>query len=251
MIKPLLRNAIETLVRRFDYRLTDVLSDPPGLAGACERLKARGFDPRTVIDVGVGPGTPWLYAAFPKARFELFEPNDAFRPAIEAETEGLDVGVHYCALGAEAAAQALEVNLATPTSSSMAGYRASYLSQGDGLDAPPTVTRHVDVRRLDDFGPFEGPVLLKLDVEGYEAHVLRGAARALQQVEVIISEVSVAQRTEAELPLGAFLAFVESLGFSLINIAEINAIRRGGPIAYLDAVFVRSDSPMRGGAGTA
>ena len=42
------------------------------------------------------------------------------------------------------------------------------------------VTRQVPVRTLDGFGPFEGPVLLKLDVEGYEGHVLRGAREMLR-----------------------------------------------------------------------
>lgn len=251
MVRSLFRHAIERLVRHYDYRLTDVMSDPPGLGGACEQLKLRGFAPRTVIDVGVGPGTPWLYAAFPLARFELFEPNGSFRPQIEASTRGLDVALHECALGEQADRLAIEIDAARPTSSSMAGYRERYLTGDSGGAAPATVTQVVDVRRLDEFGPFQGPTLLKLDVEGYEAHVLRGATRVLPQVDVIISEVSVASRTDAELPLGAFLAFVESLGFSLINIAEISAIRRGGPIAYLDAVFVRSDSALRGGLGTA
>ena len=49
--------------------------------------------------------------------------------------------------------------------------------------------------------------------------------------------------------LGAFLSLLESLGFAAVNIAEIVSMGRGGPIAYMDLVFVRNDSSMRYGKG--
>jgi hypothetical protein len=130
--------------------------------------------------------------------------------------------------------------------STMARYDGTY-AKAASRDKLTVVDRDVQVRTLDEFGPFAGPTLLKLDVEGYEGSVLKGATRTLQTVEVILSEVSVARRTESELSLGAYLSFLESLGFSAINIAEIDYFHRGGPIAYMDLVFVRSDNPMRYG----
>ncbi len=100
---------------------------------------------------------------------------------------------------------------------------------------------------LDEFGPFAGPTLLKLDVEGYEAKVLQGARETLYDVDVIISEVSVAPRTEVGLSMPAYLSLLESFGFAAINVADISLLGRGGPIAYMDVVFARSDSPMRFG----
>jgi FkbM family methyltransferase len=248
-MKSIARKAIEIVLNWFEYRLADKISDPTGLAGACERLKSRGFSPNTVLDVGVGPGTPWLYAAFPDAHFELFEPQDSFRPMIEQTTRELDAKVNFVALGPKPGTLTIQVNVANPTSSTLARYDDVYTkaSFGDG-PRPAMVERQVPVCTLDEFGPFEGPVLLKLDVEGYEAEVLAGALRTLQTVDVIISEVSVARRTEAELSIGGYISLLESLGFSAINIAEIAPLGRGGPIAYMDVVFVRSNSPMRYGA---
>lgn len=247
-MKNLVRRVIERFLLRYDYRIVDVLSDPPGLACACERLKAKGFMPRTVIDVGVGRGTPWLYEAFPTARFELFEAQSSFAPLVEQVTRGLDARVEYCALGAERMTATIRVEQDRPTSASMAGLTEEYLSAGDNDGS----CRHmfeqtVQVRRLDEFGPFEGPVLLKLDVEGFEAEVLKGATRVLDAVDVIISEVSVARRARDELSLAGYLGLLESLGFSMVNIAEIAQIGRGGPVAYMDLVFVRSDSTLRYG----
>ncbi len=237
---------LERVLERFDYRLVDNHADPAGLASACALLKKRGFSPRTVLDVGVGRGTPWLYEAFPQAHFELFEAIDSFAPMIAESTRGLDARVHFCALGEVPGTLTIDVNRETPTSSTMASYDADYLRNGTAGHALPAVDRReVQVRTLDEFGPFVGPVLLKLDVEGFEAHVLRGAARVLTDVDVVISEVSVVRRTQAELSLAGYLGLLESLGFSMINIAEISPMKRGGPIAYMDLVFVRSNSALR------
>lgn len=247
-MKALARRALERLLGRFDYRLADRRADPTGLAGACLRLKEQGFSPATVIDVGVGRGTPWLYAAFPEARFELFEPLESFRPAIDAAMQGLNAAVHFCALGPKPGSLTIQVNVGTPTSSSMARFddRYNLASYGNG-PWPQIEERKVDVRRLDDFGPFAGPTLLKLDVEGFESAVLEGARRTLDAVDVIISEVSVTRRTRAEPTFGGYLCLLESLGYSMVNIAEIAPFNRGSAIAYLDAVFVRSESPLRYG----
>jgi hypothetical protein len=46
---------------------------------------------------------------------------------------------------------------------------------------------------------------------------------------------------------GAYVGLLESLDFSVVDIAEIASLGRGGPIAYMDVVFVRSGSSMRYG----
>jgi FkbM family methyltransferase len=245
-MRAIARRAIERLLRHFEYRLTDVNAQPAGLERVCQQLTLRGFQPRTVIDVGVGTGTPWLYNSFPDAKFVLFEALDSFRSDIERIMAGRSSDIHFCALGEEPGRMAVQVNSEHPTSSSMARFHKAYrdVSTPFGL-RPSFIDREVEVRMLDEFLPLEGPALLKLDVEGFEYAVLRGATKALEDVEVIISEISVVRRTEMEPTFAGYLTLLESLGFSLINIAEIAPMIRGGPIAYLDAVFVRSNSPMR------
>lgn len=130
----------------------------------------------------------------------------------------------------------------------MARYSDRYVQAAQGgASRPTTVATEVDVFPLDEFGPFNGPTLVKLDVEGYEGQVVKGATRTLQEADVVISEVSVARRTDSELTISAFLTLMESLGFSLMNIAEVTQIGRGGPIGYMDIVLVRTESPMRYG----
>lgn len=240
------RHVIEKVLRRFEYRLADVEADPAGLEMACQRLRARGFIPRTVIDVGVGTGTPWLYRSFPESKFVLFEALDSFRGDVEKTTANLDAEVHFCALGEKPARMSIQVNTSHPTSSSMARYDRAYREVcEEGEQGPVFIDKGVEVRMLDEFLPFAGPALLKLDVEGFEESVLKGATVALRSVEIIISEVSIVKRTEMEPTLGGYVSLLESIGFSLMSIAEVAPMSRGGPLAYIDAVFVRSESSLR------
>jgi FkbM family methyltransferase len=211
-----------------------------------EALKLRGFNPATVIDVGVGKGTSWLYDSFPTARLELFEALEVFRPACEEICRNKNARYHLVALGDRSGTAEIDFNVDMPTSSTMAGFSPSLSPlAANSNPALKVVRQSIPIRRLDDFGPFESPILLKLDAEGFEAPILRGGTETLSNSQVLISEVSVMRRHSQEASFGEFISHVESLGFSLIDFAELSPLRRGGPLAYVDAVFVRSDGPFR------
>src|SRR4051812_5044560 len=72
------------------------------LEDAFAQLVRVGVAPRTVIDVGVGDGTPELYAAFPAARFVLIEPLEEFAPALERLHEEIGADVVPAAAAPEA-----------------------------------------------------------------------------------------------------------------------------------------------------
>jgi hypothetical protein len=144
---------------------------------------------------------------------------------------------------AQAEKAEIDVNVSIPTSSTLAGFSPKLsIIKGAGTSDVKIERRSIDIHPLDDFGPFAGPILLKLDVEGFEMSVLQGAARTLASTEVIISEISVRPRHERDVSLGTFLAYVESLGFSLIDIPELTPLHVHGPLAYIDAAFAKSNS---------
>jgi FkbM family methyltransferase len=242
--KRIMRDLLERVLAYHDYALKDALQPPRGLGPTAKLLRERGFRPASVIDVGVGNGTPWLYETFPEARFELFEPLDVFEPAMNRICSSYNAQYHVTALGSQSGLATIDVHVNAPTSSTMAGFSPELL-----LAAVNPITsidqKVIKVSRLDDFGPFEGPVLLKLDVEGYEADVLRGAPSTLAATEVIIAEVTVLKRHMKAMSFGQFMSYLESLGFALVDFAALTPIRRDGPLSYVDAVFVRADSELR------
>jgi FkbM family methyltransferase len=239
------RTAIARWLRHQGYVLRDAMDPPRGFWASMELLKRRGFEPRTVIDVGVGYGTQWLYESFPHARFELFEPLDVFRPSLNDICDRLNARYRLVALGRERGEGAIEVYADVPTSSTMAGRSAAHSVVKDRDGATPRVLRKfVPIHPLDEFAPFDEPILLKLDAEGFESEILEGAHETLERTQVVVSEISVGRRHKRDVPIGQFLAMMEKRGFYLVDLPEITAIAKDSPLAYVDAVFVRSDSGL-------
>ena len=50
-----------------------------------DQMRQRGFEPATVIDVGAGRGTRYLYLAFPDAHHVLLEPLSDFEPELRRQ----------------------------------------------------------------------------------------------------------------------------------------------------------------------
>jgi FkbM family methyltransferase len=237
----LAKNVVSSIVGRFGYELKDKGLPPLGLEGFVSYLRSRSFRPDTVIDVGVGHGTPWLYDGFPEAHFKLFEALDVFVPDMERICKQHNAIYHLTALGAERGFLDIDMNMQAPTSSTMAGFsRALSTRANAGVEIQ---RKRVEIQRLDDF-KFNGKILLKLDVEGFELNVFRGAQKTLAQTEVIISEVSVRQRFIADVSFGTFVSQVEAMGFTLVDFPDLTPVRRGGVLSYVDAAFVRNDSPL-------
>jgi hypothetical protein len=92
-----------------------------------------------------------------------------------------------------------------------------------------------------DFPP--GPVLLKLDVQGYELKVLAGATELLERVEVLIAECSL-YPFQKDIPLVSdVVRQVVGLGFALYDVAD-ETRWPSGTLAQVDFVFVAAHSPL-------
>ena len=85
--------------------------------------------------------------------------------------------------------------------------------------------------------------LLKLDLQGYELHALRGGTTFLRSVEVILTEVSFfAQAYEP--PIASLISFLNDSGFQLYEIASLAGRSRDNRLKQGDFVFVRVGSQL-------
>ena len=91
---------------------------------------------------------------------------------------------------------------------------------------------------------WQPPFLLKIDTEGHEREVIKGATRMLEQTDVVIAEVSVSPRFEGSYTFAEFIALMDSRGFRLDDILDGQKTIRG-PTRYIDGMFVRNDSARR------
>lgn len=159
---------------------------------------------RTVIDVGANRGQFALVAraTWPEARIISFEPVPSAAATFSAVFEG-DSGVelHRFALGSAMEERVLTVPAADDG--------ASFLVQLRGV--PLTV----QVRRLDAVDlDFARPALLKLDVQGFELEVLKGASLTLPFIDAVVAECSFAAAPPIP-PASELIDFMSQADFRL------------------------------------
>jgi hypothetical protein len=86
---------------------------------------------------------------------------------------------------------------------------------------------------------YPAPYGIKIDTEGFELEVLKGAARSLANIEFIIAEVSVKKRFTNSYRFSDIAAFLGGHGFELIDILNF----RPRPQRFFDCLFVRYEHP--------
>lgn len=107
------------------------------------------------------------------------------------------------------------------------------------------VSRNVNVAvaRLDDLAPelkLISPVLLKIDVQGFELSVLRGAEEMLKQVDCVVCEVSYQPLYKGQASFSEVYQFMLQHGFTYQGSLENLVSPLDGSIMQSDAVFMRS-----------
>lgn len=199
-------------------------------------LRRWGVRPGTVIDVGVGNGTPHLYDAFPDAYLVLVEPLAEFGPAIAA-TLGKRPGIHVAAaVGAEEAQREVRVE---PRFAERSSFYARHELE---LTGDPATIRRVPVTTLDRIlggRQLPTPFGLKIDAEGAELEVVRGAAETLRTTDFVIAEVSVLDRFEGGYTFAEFVAAMADAGFAARDILGIGRAD-SSEVTFVDLVFRRT-----------
>jgi FkbM family methyltransferase len=104
-------------------------------------------------------------------------------------------------------------------------------------------TEMVPVEPLDALAPAylrdDSRALLKIDTQGYESEVLRGAQQTLTRVVGLQLELSLVPLYEGQLLMPEMLQRIEALGFELWGLAPAFVDRRSGRTLQLDATLMR------------
>lgn len=198
-------------------------------------LERWGLRPRTLIDVGVGHGTPHLYDAFPDARLVLVEPLAEFAPAV-ARILARRPGVHVAAAaGAASGTRTVHVEPRFLERSSFFDRHALEVT-GDRREARTLPVRTLDAIVAEHAPP--GPFGLKIDTEGAELDVIRGATETLRATEFVIAEVSVLPRFAGSYAFADFVAAMADAGFGAFDVLGVGRAD-ASDVTFLDLAFRR------------
>ena len=178
-----------------------------------------GFSPRHIVDIGANHGTWTRYALkyFPQANYTLLEPQGELKDSInDILVDNSKVKFHP--LGAGASAGTLGFSMVGRDDS------CTFAISEEEAKEKGYTQRNVSVVALNEFLPttlLPNPELIKIDAEGFDLEVLRGATNYLGKTEVVLVEAGVVNKNFNNSIL-AVLNFMDSYGYRLFEITDIN-----------------------------
>lgn len=203
---------------------------------ALKRCNGRRLQVETIIDVGASDGHWSLVAreVFPKAFCLLIEAQEDHRKVLEklkARVGRLDYVI--------AAAGDRQGTVYFDASDPFGGL-ASAAPVGKKCISVPmiTVDEEVSIRKLSP------PYLLKLDTHGFELPILEGAKNTLASASLVVIETYNFKITPDSLKFYEMCAFMESKGFSCIDLVQ--PMHRPFDHAFwqMDLLFIPSDDAV-------
>jgi hypothetical protein len=118
------------------------------------------------------------------------------------------------------------------------------VEQSDVNGKPRTVPA-VTLDDLFEEKQLEGPLLLKVDVQGAELDVLAGAKRMLRHVEYVVLETALFQFYDGGPQLADVVAFMKERGFVVYEIMDVLFRPLDGAMSQVDLAFVKENGIFR------
>jgi FkbM family methyltransferase len=206
------------------------------------RLVAECGDLATIIDVGANAGQFCIAASrtFAAAKIFSFEPNPAsFEQLTRTTASTPSISCRQLAIGDADGEISLRIN-SHSHSSSVLPLAESHKSAFPSAREVGEV--QVPIRTLDGLfsAEIEHRSLLKVDVQGYEMAVLKGAADLLKKLDYVVLEVSFAPLYEGEATFDEICEEMRRAGMRLQ--APVGWLRdpKTGKFIQMDALFCRS-----------
>lgn len=206
------------------------------------RLVNQDILPNTVIDVGGNLGQFTIASAklFKDPLIFTFEPMPKCAEKISQFSKKIkNLSVFPIAIGESPGQVSFQVN-SHIQASSILPLASSHLSSFP--DAKEIEVIEVEVKTLDSVlaeHEFKSPVLLKIDTQGYEANVIRGASKTLKRVDYVLLEVSFKELFRGEMLFPEILKLMESNHFRFLRPISWFCDPASQEVLQMDALFCR------------
>jgi len=205
----------------------------------CNRLQASGITPATIFDVGANVGQFALAASavWKEAAIYSYEPVDAaFRQLQQNISRRSQIRPRQIALGARDGGVDFQVASNLESSSALKMHSNHKLLYPEVQEAEVQSVRMKTLESQLREAHYCGPMLLKLDVQGLELDVIRGAGSSLDQFDWILLETSESPMYEGEASFTQILGVLQKENFSFVAPMDLHLTQAGIP-AQFDALF--------------
>jgi len=237
----------------FTPRVEPMTPQPPGSAGRpvgevrsfLEDIRARGFVPRGILDIGANRGdwTKMALEVYPAAQSVLVEPQDEMEPYLQSLC-ATDPRCRYFKCGAGREEGELVLTLWKDT------YGSSYTVPKDEKLIKEGKQRITPIRTVDgilrEVGPTFFPDLVKVDVQGFELEVLKGGSSLIDAAEVMILETTRLTGDNPAWPLASeIIEFMCAKEYAIYDITSFLRRPSDGALWQADFAFAKAKGKLR------
>ena len=210
--------------------------------GAVVNIKSLNFNPDFIIDIGAAFGdvTRILKRHFPNSKVILIEALSEYESTLRIVKKELsDTDYIITAVGSNEGSITFNVH------PDLVGSSLMNETEGKEADGIPRTVPCTTLDAIKNKYQLNGKGILKIDVQGAELEVLKGASDILKNIEVIFMEVSLLGLFVNGPQLSDVVDFMKKLGFVCYDIYGNQYRPLDGAACMIDMVFVKEDGFFR------
>lgn len=203
----------------------------PDMFSSFKNMKKLGFAPRFIIDIGAyeGDWSKEMNKIFPSADILMIEGQTEKEPILESVCKSVPQFAYQIALLGATQQEVIFNKYETAS---------SVLSENNITNAEIETRKLTTLDTIMAQKPIEGSVLLKIDTQGYELEILKGAVQLLQKADVVLLEVSLLNIYINSPLVDEVMVFMKEKGFYLYDICSMIRRPLDGALYQSDFIFV-------------
>lgn len=206
-----------------------------------QRLARQGIRAATVIDVGANTGQFAVAAAkiLGCERVISFEPQPSCIGCLSKISKALpQIEVRPFALGERVGEVTIKINSHSHSSSILPLSARHLKAFPDAVESGEVSVSMLTLDKAFENEALKEPILLKLDVQGYETFVLKGAIETLNRIKYVVMETSFVPLYDGEATFLQLLDSMNQRGFRFVRPIGFLEDPKSNEILQADVLFV-------------
>lgn len=215
--------------------------DVPDMFRSITKLKQLGFQPKTIVDIGAyhGEWTKEMQIIFPNSSFLMVEPMSEKADLLkEIATQSNGKIWFEQALLAAQADQEVVFHQSETASSILSEHK-------ENDDFEKVTKKTTTLSLLLEKNKIDKIDFLKIDTQGYELEILKGATEVLKNTDVVLLEVSLLDIHKNVPLVHEVCSFMYQYGFVTYDICSFTRRPLDRALWQSDFIFVKENSPFR------